>query len=444
MVRDITGTDQPLEVHLVSPDTGADKMVVAIPGVHVLASVAPTPGEDDLLIAFGVRSARPGGPSGVVRFDPRTGQLKDVIPTGTISQLQISPDGTQVAALESQANRARILLKSLTGGDWKTLTTVDGTGYTSLCWMPDGSLIFAKEASNSGSVLRVAASVERLKRSASLPNNEYRRSNSSALFSRRPAIGVWKRRRSRRALCARQLPAQGKEGEVKADRKLRILIASLVFAVVALAADVGAELFQKAVTQERAAGNLDEAIKLYQRVAGEFASNRPLAAKALVQEARCYEKLGQDKAVKLYQQVARDFGDQPEQAAAARERLAALGAGAKPKTGAAMVAHQIPLPATAAVLAQSDGKHVFYVDYQAGGLVAANMDGTSPRVILPIPANRQRIIPSAMSVSPDGRKVAALLTDAPRPSSYFVAATDGSGVHEVYVRQQAPSGMASN
>src|SRR5580704_18199654 len=103
--------------------------------------------------------------------------------------------------------------------------------------------------------------------------------------------------------------------------KLKILVAVLVFGAVsgtaAFAADSGAELFQKAVTQERAAGNLEEAIKLYQRVAKEFASDRPLAAKALVQEARCYEKLGQDKAVKIYDQVARDYGDQRELAATA-------------------------------------------------------------------------------------------------------------------------------
>src|ERR1700722_9765124 len=102
---------------------------------------------------------------------------------------------------------------------------------------------------------------------------------------------------------------------------LRILIGVLMFGGAALAADAGAELFQKAVTQERGAGILQEAIKLYQRVALEFSSNRALAAKALVQEARCYEKLGQDTAVRLYEQVAREYGDQPEQASAARERL---------------------------------------------------------------------------------------------------------------------------
>src|ERR1700735_3599722 len=87
--------------------------------------------------------------------------------------------------------------------------------------------------------------------------------------------------------------------------KLRVLIAGLVFAVAALAADSGAELFQKAVTEERASGNLEEAIKLYQRVAKEFASDRPLAAKALVQ-------------------VARDYGDQRELAATANARLVVL------------------------------------------------------------------------------------------------------------------------
>ena len=46
--------------------------------------------------------------------------------------------------------------------------------------------------------------------------------------------------------------------------KLRILIAGLMFGIAALADDSGAELFQKAVTQEQAAGNLEEAIKLYQ------------------------------------------------------------------------------------------------------------------------------------------------------------------------------------
>lgn len=51
----------------------------------------------------------------------------------------------------------------------------------------------------------------------------------------------------------------------------------------AQAADSGTE-YQKAVTLERA-GKLDDAIKLYQSVAKEFASDRALAAKALMAAA---------------------------------------------------------------------------------------------------------------------------------------------------------------
>ena len=187
--------------------------------------------------------------------------------------------------------------------------------------------------------------------------------------------------------------------------------------------DRGLSLFQRAVTQERAAGNLEEAIKLYQRVATEFAPDRALAAKALVQEGRCYEKLGQDKALKLYERVARDYSDQPGQAAAARERLAALAS--KSKGGAVMTARQLPIPPTAE-LAESDGRHIFYVDREAGGLIAAKMDGTGGHVILPLPIDRVRSIAGAPSISPDGKYLGINLTD-PDKAWFVVGAVDGSG-----------------
>jgi uncharacterized protein (TIGR03435 family) len=109
--------------------------------------------------------------------------------------------------------------------------------------------------------------------------------------------------------------------------KLRILLAGLICGLVALAADTGGELYQKAITLEKADGNLKEAIQLYQRVAQEFSSDRALAAKALMQAAHCYELLGpgeQDKAIKIYEQVAREFGDQRQPAESARTKLASL------------------------------------------------------------------------------------------------------------------------
>jgi len=172
--------------------------------------------------------------------------------------------------------------------------------------------------------------------------------------------------------------------------KLRVLIAGLVLgvvsAMVALAAESGAELFQKAVTEERASGNLEEAIKLYQRVAKEFASDRPLAAKALVQAARCYEKLGQDKhdkAVKLYEQVARDFGDQREPSAAASARLAVLRQVDRTPAPATMTQRKIEMPGAFGYVA-TDGRRALYRDGATGALVISDLARKNQRVVFKV------------------------------------------------------------
>src|SRR5215471_344323 len=128
--------------------------------------------------------------------------------------------------------------------------------------------------------------------------------------------------------------------------KLRIVVVALMSGLLSAAAESGMEMFQRAVTQERA-GKLDEAIKLYEKVAHDFASDRPLAAKALVQAAKDYEKLGQDKtdrAVKLYEQVERDFSDQREPATAARTKLASLRQADRPAVPATITLRKIELP----------------------------------------------------------------------------------------------------
>jgi len=170
--------------------------------------------------------------------------------------------------------------------------------------------------------------------------------------------------------------------------KLRILVAGLVFGIAALAAESGAELFQKAVTEERASGNLEEAIKLYQRVAKEFASDRPLAAKALVQAAHCYELLGQDKhdkAVKLYEQVARDFGDQREPSAAASARLVVLRQVDRATEPVTMTQRKIELPYpnfSDFPASQTGGQRAIYKDDATGALVISDLAGKDKRVIL--------------------------------------------------------------
>src|SRR5215469_16003488 len=77
--------------------------------------------------------------------------------------------------------------------------------------------------------------------------------------------------------------------------KLRIVVVALMSGLLSAAAESGLEMYQRAVTQEQA-GKLYEAIKLYEKVAHDFAPDRALAAKALMQAALEYEKQGQDKA----------------------------------------------------------------------------------------------------------------------------------------------------
>ena len=210
--------------------------------------------------------------------------------------------------------------------------------------------------------------------------------------------------------------------------KLTILVACLMFGTAALAAENGAELFQKAVTEERAAGNLEEAIKLYQRVAREFASDRALAAKALVQEGRCYEKLGQDKAVKLYEQVARDFSDQREPAAQARVRLAALRQDGHAAAPATMTQHRIEITNPHVGPGDTDGRRVVYEDRATGELIYGDVAGNSKRVIFKAKLDD---LPG-WSPSKDFSMVFLNFSPKPgRPLTLAVVNTDGTGYHEI-------------
>lgn len=84
------------------------------------------------------------------------------------------------------------------------------------------------------------------------------------------------------------------------------------------------ETYQRALVQEQAVGNLQEAIALYQRVVTEAGPDRNLAAKALIRAAGAEEKLRESHAVDSYMQVLHVYSEQKEQVAVAQTRLAAL------------------------------------------------------------------------------------------------------------------------
>jgi hypothetical protein len=70
-----------------------------------------------------------------------------------------------------------------------------------------------------------------------------------------------------------------------------------------------AEVQMKAAQQKaEVEGDLKGAIEEYKKVAQS--SNRALAAQALIQMARCYQKLGDVEAQRIYDCVRREYGDQ--------------------------------------------------------------------------------------------------------------------------------------
>lgn len=82
-------------------------------------------------------------------------------------------------------------------------------------------------------------------------------------------------------------------------------------------------MLQAAMHKEQVEGRLPEAIEAYKAVVTKAGSNKGVAARALLQLARSYEKLGRPEARATYQAIVRTYPDQPAVVEAARARLAA-------------------------------------------------------------------------------------------------------------------------
>ena len=106
-------------------------------------------------------------------------------------------------------------------------------------------------------------------------------------------------------------------------------------------AQSGQELFQRALVMEFSNGQVRDAIQLYERIAMEFASDRSLAAQALIRLGLAHETLGSTEAQRAYQRIVSDYPDQQEQVVVARSRLAALDQPRSPADPATMLVRRV-------------------------------------------------------------------------------------------------------
>jgi Tol biopolymer transport system component len=142
----------------------------------------------------------------------------------------------------------------------------------------------------------------------------------------------------------------------------RIILFSLMAAAL-MAADAPLELYQRALVKERSEGKLEEAIQLYRRAADTAGKDRALAAKALVQLAACYEKLGNTESRKIYERVVNEFAEQKETVALARARLEHA------QTSRAVATRQVWTGPKVDVYGSvsSDGRYLSFVDWENHG-----------------------------------------------------------------------------
>ena len=148
-----------------------------------------------------------------------------------------------------------------------------------------------------------------------------------------------------------------------------LVVLTALSTVVSSQTQSGHALFEQALAKERVEGNLSDAIRLYERVVTEFASDRALAARALVQIGLSYEKLGRDEAVRAYERLVRDYADQEDAVTQARARLAALKRPAPAASSGAATpsVRTLPTVPNSELLALSpDGTKIALITYEGG------------------------------------------------------------------------------
>ncbi|MCH8963065.1 MAG: PD40 domain-containing protein, partial [Bacteroidetes bacterium] len=144
----------------------------------------------------------------------------------------------------------------------------------------------------------------------------------------------------------------------------------------------GDVLLQEARHKEIIDGNLEEAISLYQKIVDNVSDiGRAVAARALVQMGKSYEKLGVHlvaEARQAYEQVVRDYPDQPDMVAEAQSRLEAFQAAVTDAAGpdqpkGLTVRRVTPIQNRQAGEVSPDGRYVSFANYATGNMAVYNV-----------------------------------------------------------------------
>jgi Tol biopolymer transport system component len=209
---------------------------------------------------------------------------------------------------------------------------------------------------------------------------------------------------------------------------MRFQLMPVMLALVAAATLVGAQaeqpqlLFEAARKLEVVDGDLTAAIAQYEKVAQ--ASDRALAAQALLRMADAYQRLGDPQARAVYDQLIRDFSDQREIVETARTRLAVLEV---PAASVGLSLRRV-YEGPHIISVSPDARWAVYDDWNTAengvtgaDLVLLDMRSGARRVLHKHDATGGYVEGDAV-FSPDGRQVA-----------YHIALVDGANSHQIRI-----------
>ena len=163
-----------------------------------------------------------------------------------------------------------------------------------------------------------------------------------------------------------------------------------------------------AMHRELVGGDLRAAIKDYEGIVSRHRDNRAVVARALLQIAQCYDKLGQPDARKIYEQIVRDYADQTEPVAQARARLAVLNPPQATTPAPAGGPRLVPHAVTSYLLSASpEGDRAAVIEYSKGmNLAVQDFASSQVKLLTDFDWTTTGVLDVATAWSRDGRQIA--------------------------------------